>query len=162
MRLFIKSILALVTLFSFLNCSSKKETNTKKASDIESVYFQKWLGGQELSGTGTNFHLKFKKPLDQDVYLAKVYFQNHEAFFDKENETTFIARFYTKSPNQDLIMDGDSTKEFGNTVPDDKRVNPDFPFNLKPTEAILEFHNKNKIEQLKIVNIKEKELIAYP
>lgn len=118
---------------------------------MEAVYFQKWIGGQELSGSGIDFHLKFKNQLPPDTYLAKVYFQNQEAFFDRENETTFIAKFYSKSSiNKDSIMDIN------------KRENPDFPFDLKPTEAILEFHINNKPTQVKIENIQEKELLAYP
>lgn len=154
----ISILISLVIGILFTFCSSKKEITTKSASDIEAVYFQKWVGGQELTGSGTNFHLKLKNPLEQDVSLVKVYFQNQEAIFEKENETTFIARFYSKPPNQDLILDGDSTKEYGNKAPEITKPK----FNLLPTEAILEFQNKNKTEQLKIINIKEKELIAYP
>ena len=154
MKYILKSIVFLLVVISCVFCSSKKGITIKSPNDIAEVYFQKWIGGQELSGSGINFHLKFKNQLPQDNYLVKVYFQNQEAFFDKEDETTFLAKFYSKSS---LIVDGDSTN-----VNVDKRENPKFPFDLKPDEAILEFHIKNKIQQIKIANIKEKELLAYP
>ena len=144
------------------SCSSKKEISTVLPEAIEEVYFQKWIGGQELSGSGTNLHLKFEKPLGQDIYLKKVYFQNEEADFDKENETTYVAHFYNKSFNQDLILDGDTNKEYGNKPPQNKRETTDFPYDLKPTEAVLEFNINDKVKHVKITNIKEKELIAYP
>ncbi len=151
MRNFLKSVLFTIILISSYCCCSKKEISTKLPETIDEVYFQKWIGGQELSGSGIDFHLKFKNQLPQDTYLAKVYFQNQEAFFERENETTFIAKFYSKS----LI-------KIDSIIDVNKRENPDFPFDLKPTEAILEFHINNKAAQVKIENIQEKELLAYP
>lgn len=141
----------LIVAICVFSCACKKEIITKSPSEILAVYFQKWVGGQELSGSGIDFHLKFKNQLPQDTYLTKVYFQNQEAFFDRENETTFMAKFYSKS----LI-------KIDSTIDVNKRETPDFPFDLKPTEAILEFHINNKTAQVKIENIQEKELIAYP
>ena len=154
MKCFLKSVVFLILLICVFSCACKKGITTKSPAEIDEVYFQKWIGGQELSGSGIDFHLKFKNQLPQDIYLVKVYFQNQEAFFDKEDETTFIAKLYSKPS---LIMDGDSTN-----VDVNKRENLDFPFKLKPTEAILEFHINNKAAQVKIENIQEKELIAYP
>jgi hypothetical protein len=151
MRYFLKSVLFAIVVISSYCCSSKKEISTKLPEAIELVYFQKWIGGQELSGSGIDFHLKFKNQLPKDTYLTKVYFQNQEAFFDRENETTFIAKIYSKS-----------SIKIDSTIDINKRENPDFPFDLKPTEAILEFHINNKATQVKIENIQEKELLAYP
>ena len=71
-----------------------------------------------------------------------------ESTFEKENETIFSAKFYSKS---NLIKVSDSIKTDLNKI-----ENEAFPFSLNPTEAILEFNNKNKIVHLKIVNIKMK------
>jgi len=161
MNYFSKLIFVLILVMTS-SCSSKKEISTELPQAIEEVYFQKWIGGQELSGSGTNLHLKFKNQLPKDTYLAKVYFQNQEADFDKENETSYVAHFYGKPVTNDLILDGDSDKEYGNKPPEDKRENPAFPYDLKPTEAVLEFHINNKATRVKIANIKEKKGIAYP
>ena len=154
MKNYLKTTIFLLVATTFSFCSSKKEITSKTPSEIEEVYFQKWIGGQEFSGSGVDFHLKFKDQLPQDTKLTKVYFQNQEASFEKENETTFTAKFYSKS---NLIKVSDSIKTDLNKI-----ENEAFPFSLNPTEAILEFNNKNKIVHLKIVNIKEKELLAYP
>ncbi len=150
-------------VFSFLilaiiSCSSKKEISTQLPYEIESVYFQKWIGGQEQTGSGINFYIQFKNPLPENQTLAKLYFQNKEGFFDKEDETHYVARFYSKPQNQDLIMDVNSTNEYGNKAPEITQPR----FELQSNEAVLEFHNGNEIQHFKIVDIKEKELLAYP
>lgn len=159
MKYFIKSMVLFIVVVIVSFCSSKKDIAVNLTQEIEYVYFQKWVGGQELSGSGIDFHLKFKNQLPKDNYLVKVYFQNQEAFFDKEGETAFIARFYSKSS---YINDGKDKDSAPNKPQEDKNEIPDFPFDLKSTEAILEFHNNNKVKQVKIVNIKVKELVAYP
>lgn len=145
-------------IIAMLSCSSSKEISTQLPYEIESVYFQKWIGGQEQTGSGINFYIQFKNPLPENQTLAKLYFQNKEGFFDKEDETHYVARFYSKPQNQDLIMDVNSTNEYGNKAPEITQPH----FELQLNEAILEFHNGNEIQHFKIVDIKEKELLAYP
>lgn len=141
-----------------LSCSSHKETYQTLPFEVESTYFQKWIGGQEQTGSGTNFHLKLKKPLPENTTIKKIFFQNKESEVTQENETTFIALFYTKPQDKALILDENSTKEYGNKAPE--IIRPEFK--LQNNEAILEFHIGNKVQYYKLVDIKEKELIAYP
>jgi hypothetical protein len=150
----------IILLFSLLlsSCATKQEYKTSLPYEIESVYFQNWVGGQELTGGGTNLFLKFKTPLQQGVFLSKVYFQEKEIVPEKRNETDYVARYTWKPDNKEMIMDGESIKEYGNKVPEINKPR----FNLLPTEAVLEFRNKNKVAFYKIVAIKEKELLAYP
>lgn len=141
-----------------LSCATKQEFLINSPSKIEDSYFQNWIGGQALTGGGTNLFLKFKTPLPQGILLSKVYFQEKEAEVEKRNETDYVARFIWKPNNANLIMDGETINEYGNKAP----VITKTRFNLLPTEAVLEFHNNNEVEYYKIVAIKEKELLAYP
>lgn len=145
-------------IFAVVSCSSQKENYKTLPYEVESAYFQQWIGGQEQTGSGVNLHLKLKEALPENATLTKVYFQNKEGVFEKENETAFIARFYTKPQDKALILHEDSTKEYGNKAPEmiDRR------FQLQNNEAMLEFHNGNKINYYKLVDIKQKELLAYP
>lgn len=157
MKIFIK-LFFLILIFS---CSSKKEANLNLQNsfpqEIKTVYFQKWTGGQERTGSGTNFYLEFQKPLPEEIQLQKIYFQNQEAILESESETVFVAHFH-KKPKKDLILDADPTNEFGNEPPENTKPK----FSLQPNEAIIEYSNQNKKSGFKISNIKEKELIAYP
>jgi hypothetical protein len=152
-----KKIFILIIPFSLFFCASKQKVQATFPQEIETVYFQKWIGGQEQTGSGTNFHIIFKKALSKEIQLNKIYFQNQEATFDQENEATFVAHFY-QQPKNDIILDVDPKKEIGNKPP--KILKP--KYNLKPNEAIVEYTKNNKKSLFKIKNIKERELIAYP
>jgi hypothetical protein len=157
----LKNMKITTSLFFILiltSCSTKQEFITNPSSSIESAYFQNWVGGQELTGGGTNLFLKFKTPLKEGVFLSKVYFQEKEIVPEKRNETDYVARFSWKPDNKNLIMDGETVKEYGNKAPEINKPR----FNLMPSEAVLEFNNNCKIEYYKLVAIKEKELLAYP
>lgn len=147
-----------IAVLALIGCSSKKEVSANLPYEIETVYFQKWIGGQEQTGSGTNFYLQFKHPLPENSTLTKVYFQNKVSVFEKETPTTYLAHFYSQPANRDLILDGDSTKEYGNPAPD----LPPKALSLLNNEALIELKEGNKTQQYKIVGIKEKELLAYP
>lgn len=151
----------LFTLFLFQNCNTKQDiilSETEIGYEIESIYFQKWIGGQELTGSGIHFYVNFKQELPASVFLKKVYFKNKEAVFNKQSSKNYTAHFYQKPQNQDLILDSDVKKEYGNEGPE--IVKP--KYNLQENEAILTFEINQKIQNFKFSNIKEKELIAYP
>jgi len=145
-------------IFAFFSCSSQKEISTQLPYEIESVYFQKWIGGQEQSGSGVNFHLTFKNALPQNTTLEKLYFQNKEGIFERESNVKYVGLIYSKPQNQDLILDGESQKEYGNKAPEITQPK----FELQPNEAILEFRMGTEVRYYKIVDLKEKELLAYP
>ena len=145
----------LVICLSF--CASKEKIQDIFPQEIASVYFQKWVGGRPESGSGTNFTINFVQPLTKSVQLIQVYFQNQEASIIKIDNTHFTANF--KNPNNnDLILDANSTNEYGNTP-----LTISTPkFELKSNEAVIEYDYKGKKRFYKISNIKEKALIAYP
>ena len=155
-----KTIILFLVIFLTQNCNPKTTTiepQEKIPAEIMEVYFQKWVGGQEQTGSGIDFHIQFKIALPKDVELKKVFFQNNEAAFEAEDATTFTARLNQK-PKSDIIMDADSKKEYGNKAPEIENKKP----NIQSNEAILEFVKNGKVIKVKIQNIKEKELLAYP
>lgn len=148
-----KVILAFI-LTALLSCSNSKELELQKASEtIDSVYFQRWVAGIQGGGSGTNFHVNLKTPIEKDVTLEKVQFESYEASFVKISDTSYIAYIRTNSNQNDLILDENPEKEYGNKSPE---------INLKPNEANL-FFTKNGKEFVKnLQNVKEKPMIAYP
>ncbi|MFV5694213.1 hypothetical protein ACM55G_02085 [Flavobacterium sp. LB3P122] len=134
----------------------KLELQTEFPQEIKSVYFNKWTGGQEGTANGTDFHIEFKKPLSKEIKLDKIYFRNQESNFEEVTKNTFIVHFYQK--NMDLILDGDTLKEYGNKAP--VIIKP--KFDLKPNEALLEYTINNETQFFKIIDTKENPTIAYP
>jgi hypothetical protein len=145
-------------VFVVISCSSQKEIRTALPYEVESVYFQRWIGGQEQTGSGVNFHITFKNQLPPNTTLEKLYFQGQEAIFQSESNVKYVGGIYSKPQNPDLILDGDSQNEYPNKAPEITKPK----FELKPNEAIIEFRIGAEIIRYKIVDIKEKELLAYP
>ncbi len=141
----------------FISCSAQKNVKTLPFATDE-VYFQRWIGGQRLTGGGTEFYIKFKEPFSVNFFLKKVYFQGKEAPLEKKDETVYTANFVQRPKDSDLILDQNPANEYGNTAPEISKPK----FKLIDNEAILEFEINKKIKFYKISNIKEKELLAYP
>ena len=148
----------LLVMICLAFCASKQAMQTIFPQKIKSVYFQSGIGGREKAGSGTNFYIEFYAPLSKDIQVVKIYFQNQEASFELVNETTFVAHLYSKNGISDLILDRDSTREYGNQAP----VISKPKFALKLTEALLEYKSNGKVFFFKITNLKEKPMISNP
>jgi hypothetical protein len=151
-----KTTFLILTVFLTQNCN-RISISENSPFAIESVTFQKWMGGQPHIGSGTNFEIKLKDKLPENCKFQKVYFQNQEANLEEQNPTTFVARFYQK-PRANLIFDADPKKEYGNTAPEIYKSK----FSLQANEAVLEYTKERKTYFFKTKNIPEKEAIAYP
>jgi hypothetical protein len=137
-------------------CAMKQELQTEFPQEIKSVYFHKWLDGEK--GSRFDFYIEFKKRLSQKIRLKKIYFKNQEMTLKEVSKNIFVAHFYKKNINQDLILDSDSLKEYGNKAP--VILKP--KFDLNPNEALLEYTENDKTLFFKIMNPKENPTIAYP
>ena len=155
-----KTIILFLVIFLTQNCNPKAiaiEPQEKIPAEIMEVYFQKWVGGQEQTGSGINFYIQFQTTLPKDVELKKVYFQNNETNFEQQEKTTFVAHLILK-PKSDITLDADSKNEYGNKAPEIKNNKLD----IQSNEAVLEFVRNGKAIKIKIKNVKEKKIIAYP
>lgn len=148
-----KIILAFI-LIGIVSCSNSKDLELQKASDtIDAVYFQKWIAGVRGGGSGVNFYVNLKAPLEKDVILEKVQFESYEASFVKTSDTSYVAYIKTDGNQNDMVLDSNPEKEYGNKAQD---------FNLKPNEANLYFRFNGKESIKNLQNIKEKPMLAYP
>jgi hypothetical protein len=157
-----KTILLIMTYFLAQNCSDKSTQVLSQKNlpvAIDNIYSQSWAGGRPESGSGINLYIKFKTELPKNIKLQKIYFQNKETTLNIENQSTFIASIYKKPNLEDMDMNGDVQKEYGNQIPE--AVTND-KYELKPNEAIFEFLQDTKVSLYKITDIEEKPLLAYP
>ncbi|WP_338376080.1 hypothetical protein [uncultured Flavobacterium sp.] len=144
-------ILVVLILFSLVSCSSSKEISPNLTDNIESVYYQKWIAGVQGGGSGINFHVNLNLPLKDNVKLEKVQFDTYEVAFEKISETEYVAKI--NSHQNDLILDENPKKEYGNQAP---------KVSLKSNEANLIFSINGKEVIKNIQKVKEKPMIAYP
>lgn len=141
-----------IIVISLTFCAMKPELQTEFPQEIQSAFYQKWEDGKESSGT--HFYIEFKKPLTANIKLEKIYFQNQESAIKGIAKNTFVAHFYRENKKEDLILDIDPAKEYGNKAP----VIQKSKFDLKSNEAVLEYKQDNKTQFFKITNLIEKPL----
>ena len=146
-----KTILALLLLGIYSCSSSKEKLDTSELAEIEQVYYQKWVAGNENGGNGINFHVTFKKPLSSELVLENLRFGSVEVPFYKETETSYIAKIINSQ--NDLILNENPVKEYGNGLPIKS---------LQPNEAYLLFKMNSKTYSKHLENVKEKPMLAYP
>ena len=141
-----------IIAISLTFCAMKQELQTKFPREIQSVFYQKWKDGTESGGN--HFYIELKKPLAANIILEKIYFHNQESPVEEITKTTFVAHFYQSNQKEDLILDIDPAKEYGNKAP----VIQKSKFDLKSNEAVLEYKKDNKTHFFKIANVIEKPL----
>jgi hypothetical protein len=151
-----KSLFILLTIFLAQTCSKapyKLMFKSDLPAEIQDMYFQNWVGGQERTGGGTNFVIQFKSALPDDIKLKSVFFRGKSADFETKPNNQFVA-YYTYKPKNDLILDEDATKEYGNQAPDLSQSNS--------VSAEVFFIKNEKTYSYKVETVKEKEMLAYP
>ena len=144
--------LLFITAISLTFCAMKQEFQTKFPQEIQSVFYHKEKNGMESSVI--NFYIEFKNPLSANIKLEKIYFHNQESPVQEITPKDFKSTFLQSNKKEDLIMDKNPAKEYGNRAP----VIEKSKFDLKPNEAVLEYKQDNKTQFFKITNLKEKPL----
>lgn len=147
-----KSIGALfIVAISLTFCAMKQEFQTEFPQEMKSVFFQNGVYGTK--NNQTHFYIEFKKPLASTVKLEKIYFLNQESPVEEITKNNFVSHFH-QIKKEDLILDSNPAKEYGNKAP----VIQKFKFDLKPNEAVLQYRQENKTFFYKITNAMEKPL----
>lgn len=156
----------LFTAILFCNCNSAKQaikTNTvlfeeKPSFQLGQVYFQKWVAG--VQGGGSGIHMYFIVETNKNhVVFDSVYFRGMKAKMQL-GKIGYLASFNTVlNQKVDIIMDGDSSNEFGNKLP---KENDNYPFNLRENECVIQYSEKGKTKYYKVTDVVEKQAEYYP
>lgn len=136
-------VLSALVLLPF--CASKKNYKKNFPQEIVSMSFEKWNGGREELGSGATIFIDLKKPLQKNIHLKKIYFQNQESAITKDNETRYSSNFHSNTVHNKFHSSDVISKNF----------------ELKDNEAVIEYQKHNKIYFLKCINIKETPMIMY-
>ena len=152
------SALTLIVMSSFSQCSGSKSLDEKAPVTIEQAYCQRWVGGVEGGGSGMNIYLPLS---DAGFELDSVYFRGRAAKLEwKEGAKQFVGRFQSEfNKKEDIIMDKDPAKEYGNELPDSASS---IPFELKQDECVVSYKKGNRTHYFKVEKIVEKQMIAFP
>jgi len=147
--------LAIIGILLF-SCSSTGQISTNNLDEkspfkVMKSSYEKWVGGQPgVKGVMVNIEIDNPK-----ILLDSVYFRNMKAPLSKSKSSpkeTYIGHFTYPNNSNDIILDIDATKEFGNQVPD---ISKKIPFDLEQDEAVVSYHFKGLTKYFKISNITE-------
>ncbi len=145
MKKYINPFLLFLVSILLTFCASKENLKATFPQEIASMSFEKWTGGRRETGSGTKVSIEFKKPLQKDIQLQKIFFQNQETEIVQENETKYGANFHSNALYREQHSSDAASKNF----------------NLKDNEAVIEYQNHNKTYFYKCSNIKEIPMIMY-
>jgi len=155
-----------VLILGFSKCTTTKDT-MKIAQSIDlseasktQAYYQHWVAG--VRGGGSGLDLYIHKSVVKNKKLITAYFKGKSVKLDPivESSNVYIARFKGESNQRyDLNMEAEAINEYGNTPPIKK---DSIPFNLATNDAVISYLENNTLKYLKLINIPEKEMLAYP
>lgn len=163
--MFYKIIIVLFSL-SITSCKCQEQTkNTPNGKEnkmvqeenilFEEVYFQRWVAGIQGGGAGITVNLNVKKPLDKAITLTKLQLKVYETTtIEKIDDLHYIARINTHT--NDLKLDEDPKKEYGNEIPLKSDIN------LKEGQVKIFFTKNGKSSFQLVEDVQEKEMLAYP
>ena len=143
---------------SFLQCKSTL-FDKKAPISITSSFYNNWVGG--IPGvSGVLITIKAKKP-EREIIFDSIYFMNKMVKLETrilKNELTLTGNISTSKNKNDLILNADSKKEFGNKLP---KFNSEFPFELKDNEAVITYFINSNKRYYKLSNMKKEKSSFY-
>ena len=124
-----------------VSCNSKDVFQQEFPMPIADYFYS-------IKGNQTVFTIELKQPISEAIEMQTMYFRNQKASVKEISKNTFAATF----SKPDLVMDVDPKEEAVNQPP----IIKEFPFQLKPTEAVLEYKHKGKTKRYLFSNVVEK------
>lgn len=133
--------LAIIFLLILFGCAPKEAFQSQFPIPVLEYFY-------EEKGNQTHFIIEFNEVVPEAIQLQKLYFRN------KEGQVEMISNKKMKVvfSKPDIILDKNPEKELGN-----QPLNLSQPrFQLKASEAIVEYKEKGKIKYFKFINVNEK------
>lgn len=140
-------MVGLFTLVLFASCGSNKGLQERSPAQFNQVYYSYDSDGIELT-------IPVASIQDERVSLNSVYFHGMKSDLMQNDEkpNLYVANF--RMGTEDMVMDKDPAKEYGNKPP---QLPEESPFEIDDDEAILVFTQDDEIKYYKLTGIVEKE-----
>lgn len=124
-----------------MGCASNETFQNRFPVPVSDFFYQ-------IKGDQTHFTIVFKEAIPEEIKLDRLYFRNQTGEIKCTSDQTATAIFI----KPDFMLDVNPEEEYGNQPPIKKEQH----FQLRATEAVLEFTEKGKIKHYKFINVKEK------
>jgi hypothetical protein len=153
--------LALICLILVVSCSSQKKLETAAPFTLGEVYAQKWIVEDTSKDLGYDVIIPIMS-LDENIaVLQNLYHKDkmvHLAMELREDGMIAIAAYSKEDMLQKDLLVTESSQN--NDAKDNSKMEP-FPFELKDTEAVLSYLQKDKIKYLKLSGIRQNPVVVY-
>ncbi|MEJ2583934.1 MAG: hypothetical protein P8Z38_02465 [Robiginitalea sp.] len=155
-------------VLGLMSCSSQKTFENSPPFSVERPTVQYWEGGRAQSGFGMEFRARWNPEDPSSIQIDSLFFRGKVYKLEvTESETGFIlqaSRAHIPLEKPDITMHADSTKEIGNQPPGPLPSLRQFPFELKPDEAVISYILKadRRKYYTKITGVVEKASRIYP
>ena len=133
--------LLILLLFFLFSCAPKEAFQQEFPVVISDYYYS-------INGNKIIFIVQFEKAIPAEIQLQSLYFRNQKTAVKKNSNQNFQAVFV----KPDLIFDSNAENEYGNEPLNIQKSQ----FNLKPTEAVLEFKQAGIVKHYKFRDVVEK------
>ena len=157
LTLFISAIILLSISASCGTCKMEKESfvlTQNTPFTVKSSYCQNYVSGIKEGGSGLDIYAIIDD-ISEGVTLKEFYFRGKSVDVKTSKDLIFKG-YYKNDTNKGVVMDNNLLIEAANTPP---KISP---FKLENNEAVLSYDYNNKVYYHKILNIEEKQTIAYP
>ncbi|MCX2718577.1 hypothetical protein [Lentiprolixibacter aurantiacus] len=149
-----------VMVFGLTGCSSQKKLVKEAPFSVENPSCTPYAGGREGSGSGFILRIPLTLLSDEEITFEKVFFRGHilDPEWVAEGGKRFLQCQYQRKSTEkpDIIMHGDPMMEVGNQPAGEITEKEEYPFELKPDEAVIAYLQKGKTRYAKIGSIKDK------
>ena len=155
-------------ILGLMSCSSQKKLTTSPPFTVERPTVEYWVGGREESGSGMRFQARWNPVDPASIEVDSLFFRGKSYKLQvADTETGFLltaSRGTGRLEKPDIIMHADSTREVGNQPPKLPSPPGEFPFDLKPDEAVISYieRGEGKTYYTKITGVVEKSSRIYP
>lgn len=160
----LKPLFCVATFVMFLSIGFSQCGTLKISETIEldteqdsKTYYQHWVAGVRGGGSGINVFIS--KELLKKKQVDSMYFNGRGTAIES-NGTHYIG-YFKGDANQlkNHIIATETVNENTNSITKKKET---IPFELMKDEVLISFSEDGKTKYLKLINIKEKESLAYP
>lgn len=154
------SLLLLIIMSSFSQCSSTQKLEKNTSIDFGDVYCKKWTSGIKQGGSGINLLIPVTKS-NKNLQLDSVYFRGKVTKLVLSPDSLhYVGRFKKRDKHSyDVVISSDPREEYGNETP---QLPKKTPFELKASECVVSYKENKKTKYIKIDNIDEKPMLSYP
>ncbi|MBC2838267.1 hypothetical protein [Robiginitalea sp. SC105] len=162
-----RNLATLLLTMGLMGCSSQKSFQADPPFTVTDATARMWTGGREASGSGMELQMRWTPGDNGTARPDALYFRGHrmEAVLeDTETGMVLKGEYLLVAPSKgDMIMHADGREEVGNQPPL-PLPEADFPFELRPDEAVISYTRLSDGKQFyfKVEGIKEKQGRIYP